>query len=154
MKRAFILPLLLALGCATQITSDIQPGDPEPAIRRMEREFAIAASSNNLADMMSVYDEGSVLLPPNASQISGKAGIQQYWGGLLAVGKAKLTLTPTKILSSCDQAAEVGTYDLTITPPNGGEIHDKGKYVVTWRRINGAWKNVIDIFNSDLPAQH
>ena len=143
MKRLLVLPLLL-IGC-THITSDIQPGSADPAIRRMDREFSDAANAGDVNGMMAIYGADALLLPPNAPQFSGRADIQKFWSGLLAA-KPHVTLHPAQILESCDMATEIGTYDLTIGPRK-----DDGKYVVTWRRTNGEWRVVADIFNSNNP---
>ena len=46
-----------------------------------------------------------------------------------------------------------GVYELTVSPPGGGTISDKGKYVVVYRQqADGTWKAVADIFNSSQPA--
>jgi len=146
MKRLLMLPLLFAAAC-THITSDIQPGDAEPAIRRMSREFAEAANAGNVDGMMTIYADDAVLMPPNAPEFNGRSAIKQFWSGL-AAAKPKVALKPGRILQSCDMATEIGTYDLTIGPRK-----DEGKYVVTWRRTNGEWRAVADIFNSNNPPQ-
>jgi len=146
MKRLIVLALLMFTACA-HMTSDIQPGDADPAIRRMSREFAEAANAGDVPGMMVIYERDAVLMPPNAPAFNGRENIQQFWSGLVGL-KPKVALTPTKIIESCDMATELGTYELTMGPNT-----DKGKYVVTWRRSNGAWRAVADIFNSDMPAK-
>src|SRR3954454_8726914 len=145
MKRLLVLPFLFV--ACTHITSDIQPGSADPAIRRMEREFVEAANAGDINGMMAIYGADSLLMPPNAPQFSGRGDIQKFWSGLLAA-KPKVALHPAQVLESCDMATEIGTYDLTIGPRK-----DDGKYVVTWRRTNGEWRVVADIFNSNNPPQ-
>jgi ketosteroid isomerase-like protein len=130
------------------MTSDIQAGSADPAIRRMSREFAEAANAGNVDGMMMIYADDAVLMPPNAPEFNGRASIKQFWSGLIAAAKPKVTLMPGKIMESCDMATEVGRYELTIGP-----MKDEGKYVVTWRRTNGEWRAVADIFNSNKPPQ-
>lgn len=145
MKRLLILSLLLTTAC-THITRDVQP-DAGPAIRRMSREFAEAASAGNVDGMMAIYADDALLLPPNAPEFRGTAAIRQFWTGMEAA-KPKVTLTPVTILESCELATEIGRYELTIGP-----MKDEGKYVVTWRRTGGEWRAVADIFNSNKPPQ-
>src|SRR6185369_10187951 len=117
---------------------DVQP-DASPAIRRMSREFAEAASAGNVDGMMSIYANDIVLMPPNAPEFRGLTAVRQFWSGM-AAAKPKVTLTPVTILESCELATEIGRYDLTI-----GSTHDEGKYVVTWRRAGGEWRAIADI---------
>ena len=145
MRRLLIGSLLFATAC-THITSDIQPGDAEPAVRRMSREFAEAANAGNVDGMMAIYANDAVLMPPNAPEFRGRTAIRQFWSGL-AAAKPHVTLTPVQVLQSCDLATEIGTYELTINSRT-----DHGKYVVAWHRANGEWRAVADIFNSsDAP---
>ena len=144
MKRLLVLPLFFAAASCTHMTSDIQPS-ADASIRRMEREFVVAANAGDVTGMMAMYASNAVLMPPNAPEFHGKGDIEKFWSGLLAA-KPHVELTPGQIYESCDQAAEIGTYDLVIGPKN-----EKGKYLVTWRRINGEWRAVADIFNSNGP---
>src|SRR6185369_8215301 len=121
MKRLLVLPILFAVAACTHMTSDIQPS-ADASIRRMEREFAAAANAGNVDGMMALYASNAVLMPPNAPELHGKAEIEKFWSGLVAA-KPHVELTPGQIYESCDQAAEIGTYDLVI-----GSKDDKGKY--------------------------
>jgi ketosteroid isomerase-like protein len=48
---------------------------------------------------------------------------------------------------------ETGTFEWTLAPKNGLAAKDKGKYLTVWKRqMDGTWKIVRDINNSDLPA--
>ena len=141
MKKRLLPILLLAFGCA-HITSDIQPGDAEPAIRRMAAEFAEAANNGNVDGMMAIYASDAVLLPPGAPEMRGRAAIKQFWSGLLAA-KPHVVLHTTDVIQSGDMATEVGRYELTV----GGKT-ENGKYALTWRRGNGEWRAVVDIFNA------
>jgi len=145
MKRLIICSLFLTTAC-THITRDVQP-DAGPAIRRMSQEFAEAASAGNVDGMMAIYANDIVLMPPNAPEFRGLPAVRQFWSGM-AAAKPKVTLTPVTILESCELATEIGRYELTIGP-----MKDEGKYVVTWRRTNGEWRAIADIFNSNKPPQ-
>ncbi len=145
MKRLLIFSLLFTTAC-THITRDVQP-DAGTAIRRMSREFGEAASAGNVDGMMAIYAYDIVLMPPNAPEFRGLAAVRQFWSGM-AAAKPKVTLTPVTILESCELATEIGRYELTIGP-----MKDEGKYVVTWRRTNGEWRAIADIFNSNKPPQ-
>jgi uncharacterized protein (TIGR02246 family) len=147
MRKLIVLPLLLFAACATQMTSDVQPG-AEATIRSGAKAWQDAANRGDVAAMMSIYAEDAVLMPPNAPQLRGRTAIQQFWSGM-AGAHPQIAINPTTVWDSCDLATEVGTYDLHI-----GTTHDTGKYVITWKRMNGEWKAVADIFNSDLAAAH
>ena len=45
-----------------------------------------------------------------------------------------------------------GTYQFSFVDPSGKTISDNGKYVTVWKKqMDGSWKVLLDIFNTDLP---
>jgi ketosteroid isomerase-like protein len=93
-------------------------------------------------------------MPPNSPPVTGSDEIRRFWTGFLATGSINATLTTDDVDQSGDLAVERGRYEMTIVPVNGtAPVHDAGKYVVSWRKINGQWRATNDIFNSSSPAQ-
>jgi ketosteroid isomerase-like protein len=65
-----------------------------------------------------------------------------------------MTFRPTSVFvaKSGDVAYTYGTYDLSMTGPDGRPVTDKGKYVTVYKKqADGSWKAAVDTFNSDLP---
>lgn len=145
----FLFAAALLGGCCSMSRSS-DSGDADSAIRRIDTGFGPALAARDLDTVMSMYDADSILMPPNAPALNGPAAIRQYWAGLVAAGKIEGAITPDNIVQACDMAAEAGHYELTITPASGAPIRDSGKYVVTWRKRNGRWVALYDIFNSNL----
>jgi uncharacterized protein (TIGR02246 family) len=146
MKRVLALAVLLT-ACSTMQTS----ADVEAAIRAANARFMAAVGRGDVAGMMSAYVDDAMVLPPNGPAVHGTADIEKFWTAFLGAGKFDLTLTPDKILRSCDLATEVGHYSVTITPKGAAPVHDAGKYAVTWRRVGGDWKIAVDMFGPDHP---
>lgn len=48
-----------------------------------------------------------------------------------------------------DTASEVGRYTLE---GEGGQVLDKGKFIVIWKQEAGQWKLHRDIINTSMPA--
>lgn len=48
-----------------------------------------------------------------------------------------------------DTAIEVGQYTLS----GGGQVMDRGTYLVTWKREDGQWKLHRDIWNTSVPPE-
>ena len=88
------------------------------------------------------------------STVQGHEDVGKAWAGLLGLPGISLTFEPTRVevSESADLAADVGVYALAFDG-EGGRVEDEGKYVVVWRKVDGAWKVAADIFNSNLPAQ-
>lgn len=150
-KLIALTALVLLAACSTTYVNN-PGGDAEAAIRAADVEFAAAMNAGDMAKVMTFYADDAVVLPANAPAFRGKAAIQQFWTSFLGPAKVNLTLTPENVMQSCDLAAEVGRYDVTITPPGAAAIQDQGKYSVTWKKIDGTWKIAVDMFSSNNPA--
>ncbi len=147
-----IVPAPLPALCSSAFAVEPKPpqaADAESAIAAAGKDFVAAANAGNVAGVVAIYDTNAVLMPPNFPPQRGIDAIRNYWTAFLHQGSVKLVLTTENVTQSCDLASESGSFEVTLVPQSGSLIHDNGKYVVTWRRINGQWKAISDIFNSN-----
>ncbi|HEV7487601.1 MAG TPA: DUF4440 domain-containing protein [Thermoanaerobaculia bacterium] len=156
MKR-FILAttaaILTACSSSPRISLEYSAGDAENAIRRANADFAANARAGNAQTLINnFYAPDAVVMAPNMPALRGRDAIQQFWTGFLATGSVDLALTSETVTQpSSDVAVETGRYDLSLRPASGQAIKDAGKYMVLWKKSNGRWWAVDDIFNSDMP---
>ncbi len=150
MKRLFLVGALvvLAAGASAKTVSN----DAEAGIRRANSEVsANVHAANAQAIVDNYYAPDAVAMAPNLPALHGRDAIRKFWVELFANGAIDLTLTSDNVTQSGNVAVEMGHYDLSITPPGGQPIKDNGKYLVMWKKTDGRWWAVEDIFNSDLP---
>jgi len=152
MKRITIVLIALVIALVTVSAAAQQSTDVKTILAKNAGQFATAASHGNVDGMVALYDEHAVLMPPNAPAMNGRDAIRQFWTGFTSLGAIDAKLVTDDIVTSGDLAAEMGHFDLTITPKSGAPIKDSGKYLVVWRNVGGEWKIVRDIFNSSLPG--
>jgi ketosteroid isomerase-like protein len=81
--------------------------------------------------------------------VRGREAIARMWQAVIDSGVKGVTLTTLEVEAAGDIACEVGTYRLT---GDGGTVLDAGKYVVVWKKEDGAWKLHRDIWNSSVPS--
>ena len=146
MKYAALFAAALLAACAS-----MPANDAEEAIRKIDAEFVANARAGNAAALAAAYADDAVIMPPNAPAFRGPEAIRQFWTGFLSMGQIDIALTPDKVTQSGNLATEIGHYEITISPKGAAPIHDKGKYLVAWRKVGGTWKLFGDIFNSDQP---
>jgi ketosteroid isomerase-like protein len=94
-------------------------------------------------------------MPPNTATIHGRDGIQKFWGAFFDGVRVKLTLTAEEVEGRGDLAYSRGGYALDLTPKAQGRApeHDKGKFLVIYRRQpDGIWRVAVDMYSSDLPV--
>jgi uncharacterized protein (TIGR02246 family) len=155
-KSGLLVFVLLAAACSPAYrSSDFQSGDAEAAIRAANQRFAAAARAGNANTLVKdFYWPDAVVMAANAPAMRGTEQITTLWQGLLAPANVvEVSLTSDDVVQSCDMATEVGHYEVTLTPKSGtgAVVHDRGNYVVSWRKVDGRWKAFSDIFHSNLP---
>lgn len=121
------------------------------AIRNADKRWSEAVEEKNLDKTVSFYADDATVLPFNAPKAEGRENIRQLWNHLFQSPGFHLRFAPVKIAvaKSRDMAYEVGVFELTMNGPDGAPSTSPGKYVVVWKKQNGEWKAVADIFNTD-----
>jgi ketosteroid isomerase-like protein len=145
---------LLASGCGTQAPKDTRAAD-ESTIRDLDAQWAKAAAAKDVDATVSYYSDDASLLAPNAPIASDKASIRAAWSALLGPDTSlSWQANKVDVARSGDLAYVVGAYQLTTNDAQAKPMADRGKFVEVWKKqADGNWKTVVDIFNSDLPAQ-
>jgi len=108
--------------------------------------FVEALRRGDSAGMAAAYTEDGQVLPPGAPVISGRAAIQAFWQQALDMGVGDGLLETVELEVHGDTAWEVGQGTLKT---KDGQVIDTAKYIVLWKRDDGAWKWHRDIYNSN-----
>jgi ketosteroid isomerase-like protein len=91
-----------------------------------------------------VYTPDAHILPPGADIIQGVAAIKSFWHqAITSLDVKDGSLTTVSAELAGDTVVEIGRAELTLA---GGQIVPV-KYVVHWKRDDGAWKWHTDIWN-------
>lgn len=110
-----------------------------------------ALDYDSIADVFT--PTGRVMIP-GRPMAAGRAAVRQAWAEFLgSMSELEVDYGPREIEigASGETAMEVGWYALSMATPEG-RIADRGKYIVVWKKIEGAWLIEADILNSDLAA--
>jgi len=147
---ALALPLT---ACSSQPAEQSQPASDEQAIRKINSHWLELIRSRDAAGVAGLYAPNGALMPPNSPAALGTEAIQKGWQGMFDMPGFALTFEPDEIVvsGSGDLAYDRGTYKFAAAPASGPVTED-GKYVVVWRKLDGQWRAVADIFNSNAPA--
>jgi len=116
-------------------------------------ECRAAATLKDYAAIARFYAPDAQFMPPHAPPVLGPDAAGEMWRAMLSLPNLSLSWTPTIIdaAASGDLAYVAGSYTLAFDT-EAGRREDRGKYVAVWKKIDGVWKMVADINNSDLPA--
>ena len=113
-----------------------------------------AAQALDANGTVSYYSDDATVMPPNAPAMTDRASEQKAWAAMLVPG-AKISWATNKVESAAsgDVVYEQGTYSATLPGSDGKWVDDKGKYLGVWKKqTDGSWKEVEDMWSSDLPA--
>lgn len=153
------LPILLASwlgGCASA-----PPAPPAVdqaaigiAIDSVSAVYNAAVAARDTNAIVNMYADDAHLMPANAPRADGKDAVRQGWVGFLSIPGMELTsVSNTKIVSEAgDMVVDLGSFVFKFEPQPGKPITDTGKYTTVFRKVNGEWKIVVDMFNSDIPV--
>jgi uncharacterized protein (TIGR02246 family) len=119
------------------------------AITAANEEFMAAFNRGDAAGLAALYTENGQVLPPNSPFVTGKPAIQGFWQAVMDMGIKEAKLETVETEGHGDTATEVSKFTLY---GEGGQVLDKGKYIIIWKREHGQWKLHRDIFNSSMPA--
>ncbi len=123
-------------------------------IEELGNLWVAAVARKDVKAIANIYTMDGVFLPQNGPMTVGREAIGKAWTGLLKLPGVSLTFKPTRIdvSNAGDMAADIGTYELSFDGKQG-RVQDQGKYVVVWKKVDGEWKALADIFNTNLPAK-
>ena len=112
--------------------------------------FCEAFNGGDAAGVAAQYTSDAQILPPGASRIEGRQGIQGFWQGFIDANVGDLTLRSDEIEDSGSQAVEIGTVSASAPGEGDARVQLAGKYIVLWKQdANGAWQIHRDIWNWD-----
>jgi len=126
-----------------------EPAGARAAVEAANGKFSSAFAAGKAADVAAHYTADAQAFPPNGDIVAGRAAIQKLWQGVMDSGVKGVKLTTLEVTPRGDIAYEVGKYELA---GPGGNVLDRGKYVVVWKREGGRWKIHRDIWNTSMPA--
>jgi uncharacterized protein (TIGR02246 family) len=163
-RRLAAVTVLALAACAPK------PETPEQMAARMKAESdsarpaiqAVGAKwqryfNAGLADSVAMlYAEDAALMAPNEPLVRGRTAIQAQVLKWLTLHTTS-TITTTQVDAYGPIAVEQGTFADALKPgqkaPAGLEasVPDTGKYVTTYKKVNGKWLIFADISNSSRP---
>jgi uncharacterized protein (TIGR02246 family) len=127
----------------------INTSDIYDAIVAADETFMRIFSQCDAAGIAALYTENGQFLPPNGDFVKGSQAIQTTFQALMDSGIKAIKLEALEVEAYGETASEVGKYTLE---GEGGQVLDKGKFIVIWKQEAGQWKLHRDIINTSMPA--
>ena len=148
---------VLGVVCLASACSNAQPGEEfgmkdQAALRERTAAFVKSFNAKDVAQVLDVYTENSVFMPPNQPVIRGKEPLKAFYQELLKEGATNLEMDVAEVSGHGPLAYQSGTYEMDLKPSHGTADRDRGKYLFIARKLNGQWRYEYTAWNSDLPV--
>jgi len=149
-KAAGVFCAIVALAVFSVETSAADAAKEIAALQAADKTWEKAYAAGNVDAVASLYDEQSVLLPPGAPAVKGRAAIKAFFVKDTAESQkagVAFILGPNPAGGvSGDMGWQSGSYAVK---DKGGKVVEAGKYLSVSRKKDGKWLYVRDTWNAD-----
>ncbi|HWP38116.1 MAG TPA: DUF4440 domain-containing protein [Gemmatimonadales bacterium] len=124
------------------------------AVQARSKAVAAAEAAQNTEGALAFWADNAVVQPAGAPQIQGREAIRALYNSFFGTGQLKEFEGTTKhieVSEAGDLAWEYGVNRMVLAGPKG-DLLDRGKYLLVWKKINGEWYIAALSFTSDAPA--
>ena len=140
MRRVVYLVILVGvMGCAR-----VNVEEERSALMARDQQWSQA--SKDVDAFVAYFASDATIYGPGTPAVTGVDNVRKAYAEMAGSPGFALSWTPTKavVATGGDLGYTAGTYEMSM-----GGSSEKGKYVTTWKKENGEWKVVEDIFNAD-----
>jgi uncharacterized protein (TIGR02246 family) len=118
-------------------------------IQAAQDRLAEAISARDANGAAALYTDDARLIPQGAPACTDRGAIAAFFAGAIENGIAGARFTTEEVDGGGDQANELGRYELYAATPGGERVlAAQGRYLVVWRKVDGAWRMHRDMFNT------
>jgi ketosteroid isomerase-like protein len=117
-------------------------------IEASNKVYSESFAKNDSVAFVGCYASDAMLMAPNMPSLVGSDGIKAFFTGGYAMGIRAVDLTTAEVSGGPELVYETGSYNVK---DGSGNSLEKGKFIVIWKKENGAWKMYRDMYNSDGP---
>ena len=148
-KKRHFTPIVVALALVVAAVPALA-GDANEEFDALNAKWVQAFKDNDMAVIAALMTPDSLLLAPNAPPIKGTQAIVDTWMAWRELPNVEITFGATfvDVAASGDLAYDYGAYSFAFDSEEG-RVVDEGKYIVVWKKVDGAWKVMADIFNGN-----
>lgn len=143
--KATALALALGVGACSGPSEPAFGKTASDAIRKNTADLAAGINSKNVDQILTLYADNSVFMPPNAPLLRGREPLKSYYTDLVTK-VTDITLEVAEIAGHGPLGYESGSYTMNI-----GTTRDRGKFLFVLRNMAGNWRMEYTSWSSDLP---
>jgi uncharacterized protein (TIGR02246 family) len=139
-------------GAASAEASKPDMAQVKADIQAVENAWAAAQNAKDLNTLMAMYADDAVSMPEGAPTLRGKAAIQTRQEEEFAKAAEGLSsaYNVEEVFGDGDVVTEIGT---GVTKDASGAVVRTGKYIAIWKKMDGKYLCIREIYNSDAPQK-
>jgi ketosteroid isomerase-like protein len=160
MKKIFYLTLvamIIITACQPKTkTASIDTRAEADTLRNIEAQWEAAINAKDIDKLVSLNAPDVVILDANFPMRVGHQALRKSFESMLAdttvVGTHSETVEAVEVSASGDLAYTRGTARQSRNTPKG-LVEETSKWVTIYKKIDGEWKAIVNIWNSDKPLE-
>lgn len=160
MKKLLVLPCFLAFVLFTACNDNKEEASVmvksestdmtaiKEEVQKIENEWADALTKKDVNALMALYTDDAISMQDGAPALNGKAAIKAQTEKDMAgpTRYAAISFQTQAVYGSPDEVTEVGT---SSEKDANGKQTASGKYVAVYRKVDGKYKCMVEIYNKD-----
>ena len=147
--------LVVGVACGTAPSGDAASTTKTLSeLRTADSTVSTAIAARDAERTATHYADDAVLMPVAEPIVEGRAAILEEWRHVFGIpGYASNSrLVASAVSAAGDLGYTRGTYESPMLGIGGKPVTERGKWVSVWKRgIDGKWRIVLDIYNTDAP---
>jgi ketosteroid isomerase-like protein len=150
---SLVVVMVLAACAAAPPSFDAEAEAAE--LMRISREWSDVAGSGDLEATLAYWADDAVMMPPGMPPLKGKQAIREFVEGSANIPGFAISWEPLEahVSPSGDFAYLLERNQFSFQDSTGQQVTEWNKVVTVWRKeVDGSWKNVIDMWNTDPTA--
>jgi len=138
---------------ASNADAAVQPAAPlnfdslKKVIEEKDKNFTSAFVKGDSSTVVNAYTTDARIFPPNHEMIAGQQAIGTLVSQFFKYGIKEFRDSTTSLYGNEENLIEEGSFFMADAK---GNVMDKGKYLVVWKKVSGDWKIYSDIWNTSL----
>ncbi|MDX1500804.1 MAG: SgcJ/EcaC family oxidoreductase [Thermoanaerobaculia bacterium] len=124
------------------------------AIQEQGENCRQAVAKRDAKAVAAYYTEDAIYANPAGPTLVGRAAIQGLYEGIFAMSDLTIewhSTQPVAVAAGRDMAWELGETTLAGKPEGAPAIDFHGRYLLVWRKVDGAWLMAVDFPNTAPP---
>lgn len=147
-----LLLLVFLTGCGE---SKIDTKTEGERLMQISRDWSKLAATDSVEKTLNYWAEDAVIMSPGQPPVKGKKAIREMIEATSKIPGFKISWEPLSVFmcESGDLAYMIERNKISVNDSAGNPITEYNKVVTIWRKeSDGAWKNIVDMWNAD-PSQ-